>query len=1382
MVIDNLNKGENSFRRLAENLPGIVYRVLIEDDNRMIFFNDVVQTMTGYSPEDLKKGKVCSIDPLILPEDRVNVINIVKDAIENNVPFEVEYRINNRSGELKWFFERGRPIQGDKGNPPYIDGVIFDITNQKAAEKKLKESEEKFKLLYENAPLGYQSLDSNGNILEVNKAWINFFGYSKEEVIGKWFGDFIDSEHLEVFNTRFLKLKEIGEVSGTEFEIIKKDGSHAIILLDGNVSYDETGNFNQTHCIFQDITEQKQIQIKLQEGEKLLKNAQELAQIGHWKLDPSTMEVTGSDELFRIFGLTHDEATFEKFADVVHPDDREMNLFHIRRGMEKGESWDIEHRVISKDGKEKWVKALGEAIKNDNGKIIMLIGTVQDITMRKKMMEELRVKDIVFNASLSAQSTSDINGIIDHVNPAFLELLGYKSNEEAIGNSVGSFFANPDDAVPILEALNKTGKWEGEFFAKRCDGSTFISQGFASAIFNENGDMIGYQLANLNITKRKEADEKLKESEASYRHLSNELEVILDHIPGIVVYKDTENNILRVNKFLADAHNLKKADMENRSSFDFYPRDIAQAYWEDDLEVIKSKLPKINIVEPWETDAGTRWVNTSKIPYIDENSNVKGIIAIAFDITERMLAEQKLKSEKEKAQKYLDIAGVIIVALNADQTVQLINQKGCEILREEESEIIGMNWFDNYIPENVREQVKKDFNRILSGEIEPLENYENAVITKNGKKRIIAWHNHILKNKAGQIIGTLSSGLDITERKQAERELQLERDNFLNIFNSMEDRVYIVNQNYDIEFVNPSFIKEFRQFEGMKCYKYFEDRNEICPRCKNKEIFQGKTVRGEWFSFKNKKTYDVIDTPLKNPDGSISKLGIFRDETDKKQAEAKLKESEKNFRKQSLFLNNILESLTHPFYVINVKDYTIALANITASSEGLELGQYCYSLTHNNDKPCEAPCKCPIDEVKKTKRACVVEHSHYDKEGNEKIYEIYGYPILDESGNVVQMIEYALNISDRKKAEQKLIESEEKFRTIAERTLMGILILQDNQVKYINEALLNLFEYSQNEILNWETDDLTKLIHLEDLSIFREYLEHLRSGDKSYKPYYSYRVYTKSGKIKWIDQFSKEIQYKGRSAELVTIIDITEKKEAEQELIKLHNMKSELLRRTSHELKTPLVSIKGFSDLLLELHRNKLDDYVIRTIEQIRRGCNRLESLVNDMLKTSELESGTIELKKSKEDLSLLIKICVSELEGLSELRNHTIKLEISDNLICSFEKKQIYNVISNILSNAIKYTPYNGKIEVKSEINNSFIIISIKDNGLGFTEEEKTQIFKQFGKIERYGQGYDVISEGLGLGLYISKKIVELHSGEIWVESEGRDEGSTFYFSLPIA
>ena len=228
-------------------------------------------------------------------------------------------------------------------------------------------------------------------------------------------------------------------------------------------------------------------------------------------------------------------------------------------------------------------------------------------------------------------------------------------------------------------------------------------------------------------------------------------------------------------------------------------------------------------------------------------------------------------------------------------------------------------------------------------------------------------------------------------------------------------------------------------------------------------------------------------------------------------------------------------------------------------------------------------------------------------------------------------------------------------------------------------------------------------------------------------------------------------------------------------------MKSELLRRTSHELKTPLVSIKGFSDLLLKVHRDKLDAYVISALNEIKQGCIRLENLIGDILKTAELESDTIELQKSEEDLAFLIRFCVNEIKGLSRLRNHKIKLDLQENLIIQIEKKQIHQVISNLLNNAVKYTPPGGLIEIKTEIKENSIYVSIKDNGIGFTDEEKARLFTQFGKIERYGQGMDIISEGSGFGLYISKKIVELHGGEIWVESEGRNKGSTFYFSLPL-
>ncbi len=234
-------------------------------------------------------------------------------------------------------------------------------------------------------------------------------------------------------------------------------------------------------------------------------------------------------------------------------------------------------------------------------------------------------------------------------------------------------------------------------------------------------------------------------------------------------------------------------------------------------------------------------------------------------------------------------------------------------------------------------------------------------------------------------------------------------------------------------------------------------------------------------------------------------------------------------------------------------------------------------------------------------------------------------------------------------------------------------------------------------------------------------------------------------------------------------------------LDKINKLKTDLFSRTSHELKTPLISIKGFTELLLTVHKAKLDNDVISILEEIRDGSKRLENIIHLLLEGTKLEAGQYELNLSEEDLTFLIKFCVNELRGLVRLRNQTITLALHKELKTKFDKERIYDVISNLLVNAIKYTPLEGNIIIQSEIKDDFFIISVKDNGIGFTEEEKSQVFKQFGKIERYGQGWDVDIEGTGLGLYITKKIIEIHGGQIWLESAGRNKGSTFFFSIPI-
>ena len=148
---------------------------------------------------------------------------------------------------------------------------------------------------------------------------------------------------------------------------------------------------------------------------------------------------------------------------------------------------------------------------------------------------------------------------------------------------------------------------------------------------------------------------------------------------------------------------------------------------------------------------------------------------------------------------------------------------------------------------------------------------------------------------------------EIKERRQSEESLRQERNSLIGILESMKDGVYIVNQQYDIEYVNPSLMEKFGPYEGKKCYDYFHDGKEVCSWCKNQDVFAGKTVRWEWYSFKNQRTYDLIDSPLRNPDGSISKLEIFRDITDLKQTQKLLQIKKHDLGERVKELNCLFE-------------------------------------------------------------------------------------------------------------------------------------------------------------------------------------------------------------------------------------------------------------------------------------------------------------------------------------------------------------------------------------------------------------------------------------------------------------------------------------------
>ena len=267
-------------------------------------------------------------------------------------------------------------------------------------------------------------------------------------------------------------------------------------------------------------------------------------------------------------------------------------------------------------------------------------------------------------------------------------------------------------------------------------------------------------------------------------------------------------------------------------------------------------------------------------------------------VADGLRAEDALHKERDRVQHYLDVAGVALIVIGADRKVSLVNRKGCEILGyDEEDEIVGKDWFDNFLPVRLRGGVAEVFESLIAGEIEPVEHYENPVLTRDGRERIVAWHNIVLRGEDGETPATLCSGEDITERRRAEDALRIERDNLTSILESMEDGVYIVGQQYDIQYVNSVLKKDFGPSEGRKCYEYFHDLDDACPWCKNPDVFAGNTVHWEWHSTKNQRTYDLVDTPLKNPDGSISKLEIFHDITERKAAQEALERKIEELRR-----------------------------------------------------------------------------------------------------------------------------------------------------------------------------------------------------------------------------------------------------------------------------------------------------------------------------------------------------------------------------------------------------------------------------------------------------------------------------------------------------
>ena len=375
-----------------------------------------------------------------------------------------------------------------------------------------------------------------------------------------------------------------------------------------------------------------------------------------------------------------------------------------------------------------------------------------------------------------------------------------------------------------------------------------------------------------------------KRAEEELKHQKRRLESLIEYSSLAIVTLDEGHNIISCNRDFEKLFYFKESEMVGRNLDELI---VGQEYIEDALlytkETLKGKAIR-GSGKRQRKDGTYVYVEFFGVPVIIDGK-VIGAYGIYQDISDRKQVEEALQEGERFLQDVFDAIKDGISVLDINLKIVRVNSWMKEMYSKEKK-LAGRKCYEVYQKRDTPCPWCPSLKTIETGET------HNAIVPYPSEENPTGWielSSFPLRNIEGDMVGVIEYVKDITQQKRSEESLRVERDNLHNIFESIEDGIYIVNQQYDIQYVNPVLVKDFGPYEGRKCYKYFHDRDEVCPWCKSQDVWSGKTVHWEWSSFKNGRTYDLMDTPLTLPDGSIGKLEIFRDITERKQSERELR-------------------------------------------------------------------------------------------------------------------------------------------------------------------------------------------------------------------------------------------------------------------------------------------------------------------------------------------------------------------------------------------------------------------------------------------------------------------------------------------------------------
>jgi len=752
-------------------------------------------------------------------------------------------------------------------------------------EKALWESRERCRAAMESAGEGIFEVDVKGTILFANTAGVRKLGQDAEDIVGKTIWEVLPKKAAEaVFEGIPCSIRsQQGHV--TEISVPVGD---QVRWFQVNVQPlgNPTGRASSALVVATDVTEHRRLLATLGEADRRLRAVMSSAPVSIFAFDSNGIITEAEGRGFADAGYSARQVVgCSVFELCGHLPEVSENVRKALRGEE------VSYVVRTSRGPQLHVRYC--PVRDDAGNVAYVIGVAMDVTERMKVAEESAIKDKAIESSINGIALTDLDGRLTYVNPSFLRMWGYASDEEVVGRPATSFWTSLEGAQVALEQIQAGKSWTGELVAKRKDGSKFNTHLSVHMVRDAAGQPICLMGSFIDITDRKQAEEKLRASEALFRG-------VLSSVEGTaiaIVNREGKHIFVAVAPELEAKHGLTAAGILGKTLADYMaPEDVPERAAATE-KVFRTGRP-LRMETTKHTPVGIAWESISLSPVKDDSGEVTAVVAFVRDITARKLAEHTLKEAKDRLQQIVDNTWDVIFQSDLEGNFTFANKAAERITGYPLEKLLGMNVRDLVAPEDLS-YVPERFRRRITGQ--PVEQpYEFGVIDSHGSRKVLELATTGVYEE-DRLVGVQGIARDVTERKKAEAALRESEARFRELVNDLPVGAYRNTPGKRGRFIMANramarihgydSVEEFLQIDVADLYANPADRESF-----SKKLISQGLVFQEPVNLRKKDGTTIWGAvtahAVRDEEGRIQYFdGVLEDITDRMRAETELREA-----------------------------------------------------------------------------------------------------------------------------------------------------------------------------------------------------------------------------------------------------------------------------------------------------------------------------------------------------------------------------------------------------------------------------------------------------------------------------------------------------------